>query len=168
MIHRWNTPPCRIAGIYFAVSAIYIVLSDWVVEADGWTDWLPGFQTVKGLAFVFLSAILIYLLADRELRRRRKVEQQLMRAQRMEAVGQLTNGVAHDFNNFLTVIFGNLEMIHQDAGANSALRRQADSALLAAERGADLTRRLLAFSRGQSLEPRNIDVALAFRRSTRS
>ncbi len=159
MIHRWNTPPCRIAGIYFVVGAVYIVLSDWVVEAEGWTNWLPGFQTFKGLAFVFLSAILIYLLADRELRRRQKVEQQLMRAQRMEAVGQLTNGVAHDFNNFLTVIFGNLELIHQDAETNSVLRRQVDSALLAAERGADLTRRLLAFSRGQSLEPRNIDVA---------
>lgn len=159
MVHRWNTPPFRIAGIYFAVSATYIVLSDWIVEADGWSNWLPGFQTLKGLSFVFLSAILIYILANRELRRRQTVERQLMRAQRMEAVGQLTNGVAHDFNNFLTVIFGNLELIQQEAGSKSALRKQADSALLAAERGADLTRRLLAFSRGQSLEPRHIDVA---------
>lgn len=158
MIHRWNTPPLRIAGIYFVISLAYIVGSDWLVEADDWRNWLPGVQTSKGIAFVVLSALLIHYLIARELRRRQALERQLMRAQRMESVGQLTGGVAHDFNNFLTVILGNLELIHDDAGCNSAMRDRADHALLATERGADLTRRLLAFSREQSLEPRLVNV----------
>lgn len=157
-MYRWNTPPVRVAGIYLLVSVIYIVISDWLVEEGVWIAALPAVQTLKGVVFVFLSAILIYVLSARELRRRQAAEKLLLRAQRMEAVGQLTNGVAHDFNNFLTVIFGNLELIHQGAGANSTLRDQVDNALLAAERGAALTRRLLAFSRGQSHEPQQIEI----------
>lgn len=158
MIHRWNTPPLRVAGIYLVISLAYIIVSDWFVETNAWSSWLPGIQTSKGIAFVVLSALLIHFLTARELRRRQALELQLMRAQRMEAVGQLTGGVAHDFNNFLTVILGNLELIHEDADCSSAMRDRADHALLATERGADLTRRLLAFSREQSLEPRLVDV----------
>ncbi len=158
MKRHWNSSPFRVSGLYASVSATYIVVSDWLAEPGGWTAGISGIQTTKGLVFVLLSTILIYFLTAREMRHRKAVELQLMRAQRMEAVGQLTNGIAHDFNNFLTVIFGNLELIQQDAGFNGNLRRQADCALLAAERGADLTRRLLAFSRKQSLEPRHIDV----------
>lgn len=158
MIRGWNTPPLRVAGIYLLASVVYILISDWLVEDGGWRGWLPGIQTGKGLAFVCLSAVLIHFLIARELRRRKAVERQLMRAQRMEAVGQLTSSVAHDFNNFLTVILGNLEMIQEDARVRSELRKRADHAMLAAERGADLTRRLLAFSRKQSLEPRLVDV----------
>jgi len=158
MIQSWNTLPGRVAWIYLGVGLAYIVLSDWAVEVGQGGSWVPGAQTIKGLIFVALSAALIRFLVSRELRRRQLLELQLMRAQRMEAVGQLTSSVAHDFNNFLTVILGNLELIRLDAAQGSALQKRADNALIATEKGADLSRRLLAFSRKQSLKPRIIDA----------
>ena len=83
----------------------------------------------------------------------KQTEAQLQQAQKMEAVGQLTGGVAHDFNNLLTVILGNLQLLERrvegDARIQKRVRRASDAAL----RGADLTKRLLAFSRRQVLEP---------------
>jgi len=90
---------------------------------------------------------------------REGAEAQLFQSQRLEALGQLTGGVAHDFNNLLTVVSGNLQML-EDRLANDALgARLAKAALRATARGADLTRKLLAFSRRQTLQPRAIDVA---------
>ena len=89
---------------------------------------------------------------------RRHVEERLRRSQRLEAVGQLTGGVAHDFNNLLTVILGNAETLTE------RLKDDPDAALLArmsqtaAERGAELTNRLLAFARQQPLDPKATDV----------
>ena len=84
---------------------------------------------------------------------RRALRAQLLQAQKMEAVGRLTGGMAHDFNNLLCVIVGNLEML----GAKTTDRKQAKDllqrALRAAMNGADLTQRLLAFSRRQPLRP---------------
>ncbi|MGE0665117.1 MAG: ATP-binding protein [Sphingomonadales bacterium] len=88
---------------------------------------------------------------------RRRTEQQLRQAQKMEAVGQLTGGVAHDFNNLLTVILGNAEMLVEDS-PDARLKATAEMIQNAAERGADLTHRLLAFSRRQPLAPVVIDV----------
>jgi len=87
-----------------------------------------------------------------------KAEEQLRQAQKMEAVGQLTGGIAHDFNNMLTVIQGNadmlLETIEQDSPAASLI----GAVTRAAERSAELTQRLLAFSRQQPLTPKSVDV----------
>jgi PAS domain S-box-containing protein len=83
-------------------------------------------------------------------------EERLRQSQRLEAVGQLTGGVAHDFNNLLTVIQGNIELLQEGLSGDAAAR--ADAALTAARRGADLTARLLAFARRQSLAPRVVDV----------
>jgi PAS domain S-box-containing protein len=88
----------------------------------------------------------------------RHMEQQLAQAQKMEAVGQLTGGVAHDFNNRLTVILGNLELLERklrDDFAASALLKAALSATIGA---AELTRRLLTFSRQQVLESSLINI----------
>ena len=74
-------------------------------------------------------------------------EQQLSRAQKLDAVGQLTGGVAHDFNNLLTVILGNLDLVDEDLAADSRARAHLRGAISAAERGAALTQRLLAFAR---------------------
>ena len=158
MIHRWNRPTFKIAAIYFLAGGCFIVASEWLVAKGDGVDRFFWVQTVKGLVFVLLTAILIYVLIAKELRRRQSVELQLVRAQRMEAIGGLTSGVAHDFNNFLTVIIGNLELIQQDAESNCDRRRQVDNALLAAERSADLARRLLAFSRERSLEPQYFNL----------
>jgi signal transduction histidine kinase len=85
-------------------------------------------------------------------------EARLRQAQRMEAIGQLTGGVAHDFNNILTVITGSIEILG-DAVKDNALLTQITSMIgTAAARGADLTQRLLAFARRQPLQPRATDV----------
>lgn len=87
------------------------------------------------------------------------LEERLRQAQKMEAVGQLTGGVAHDFNNLLTIILGNAEILRDDLGDRPQMQRLAKMSFDAAERGADLTSRLLAFSRKQVLEPKVLDVA---------
>ncbi len=79
-------------------------------------------------------------------------------AQKMEAIGHLTGGVAHDFNNMLTVILGNAEALVDELKSNSDLQQRAEMVMAAAERGAALTRSLLAFARRQALEPKSIDV----------
>jgi len=94
----------------------------------------------------------------RDISERKQVEEQLSQAQKMEAIGQLTGGIAHDFNNLLTVISGNLEMISDELDGNATLSNMAASAIRAAERGASLTQRLLAFSRKQMLLPRTIAI----------
>ena len=89
---------------------------------------------------------------------RRKLEEQLRLAQRMEAIGLLAGGVAHDFNNLLTVIRGHTELILEIAGANQDLQRNATAVQEAANRAASITQQLLAFSRRQTLQPRVLDL----------
>jgi PAS domain S-box-containing protein len=90
---------------------------------------------------------------------RQRAEAALRQAQKMEAIGQLTGGIAHDFNNLLQVISGNLEALRaqvpgeEETAQHSQICRYADVAMGAAERGAALTQRLLAFSRQQPLTP---------------
>ena len=86
------------------------------------------------------------------------LNQRLRQSQKMEAMGQLTGGVAHDFNNLLTVILGNAEHIAEKLAAHAELRSFAEGIVTAAERGAELTRSLLAFSRKQPLMPKDIDI----------
>ncbi|HEX6859940.1 MAG TPA: response regulator [Caulobacteraceae bacterium] len=89
---------------------------------------------------------------------RRQLEEQLTQARKMEAVGQLTGGVAHDFNNLLTVILGNIDMMLRKSEEEDKRVRRIDAMRQAAERGRDLTRQLLAFSRRQHLSPVTLDV----------
>ncbi len=83
----------------------------------------------------------------------------LRRAQHLEAMGQLTGGVAHHFNNLLTVILGNAERLEGLLATQPELRTAAGVIRKAADSGAELTRRLLAFARRQALEPQLIDIA---------
>ena len=92
-----------------------------------------------------------------EAERRELAEQALRQSQKMEAVGQLTGGVAHDFNNLLTIIIGNLGIAKRGV-VEARAERALNNALVGAERAAQLTQRLLAFSRRQPLSPRVIDV----------
>jgi len=90
----------------------------------------------------------------RDITDRIAMEDQLRQAQKMQAVGQLTGGIAHDFNNLLSVVLGNLEVLSERVAHDPALLALARPAATAAERGAILTERLLAFSRRQALQPR--------------
>ena len=85
-------------------------------------------------------------------------ESQVRQAQKMEAIGQLTGGVAHDFNNILTVIIGTIEILGDAVKGRPELVQIANMISAAATRGADLTQHLLAFARRQPLQPRNVDV----------
>jgi len=85
-------------------------------------------------------------------------ESQVRQAQKMEAVGQLTGGVAHDFNNILTVITGTIEILTDALKDRPQLASVAKMIDEAAARGADLTQHLLAFARRQPLQPRSVDV----------
>ena len=89
---------------------------------------------------------------------RQKAESQLVQAQKMEAVGTLTGGMAHDFNNLLGVVIGNLDLLRPLVGTVAPADELVEESLTAALRGADLTRRLLAFARRQALNPERIDV----------
>ncbi len=89
---------------------------------------------------------------------RRRAEEQLRHTQRLEAVGKLTGGVAHDFNNLLAVISGNLELLAEGLQDRPDLRGMAQSAIRASDRGAALTRSLLAFARRQALLPSALDL----------
>jgi signal transduction histidine kinase/CheY-like chemotaxis protein/HAMP domain-containing protein len=88
----------------------------------------------------------------------RETERQLYQAQKMEAVGQLTGGVAHDFNNILTVITGGIEMIADGVQDRPQLAKIAGMIDEAVDRGSGLTHQLLSFARRQPLQPRAIDV----------
>ena len=94
----------------------------------------------------------------REIAERTRAEEQLRQAQKMEAVGQLTGGIAHDFNNLLAVIIGNLELIEDGVKGNAELLDITNRSRHAAQRGAELTQRLLSFARRQSLNPATVDV----------
>jgi PAS domain S-box-containing protein len=92
-----------------------------------------------------------------DLTERNRTAEQLVQAQKMEAVGQLSGGIAHDFNNLLTVVVGNAEVLSEHLRAQPDMQKLADMIVQAGERGAELTQRLLAFSRRQALQPAEID-----------
>jgi two-component system CheB/CheR fusion protein len=94
----------------------------------------------------------------REQTERTKLEAQLHQAQKMEAIGNLTGGMAHDFNNMLGVIIGNIDLLRDLKGDDPDIDELTHEALDAAFRGADLTRRLLAFARQQPLRPQHVEV----------
>lgn len=94
----------------------------------------------------------------------KKLEVQLQHAQKMEAIGTLAGGVAHDFNNILTAIFGYGEILGMLIGKDSALKVYIDDILTAAEKAKHLTQRLLAFSRKQVISLKPVDLNEIMRR----
>ncbi len=88
----------------------------------------------------------------------KRAEEQLSQAQRLEAIGQLTGGIAHDFNNLLAIILGNLQLLERRIVLPDGDQEHLRQSLMAVERGAALTHRLLAFARSQPLQPRAVNV----------
>jgi len=99
-----------------------------------------------------------HFFIGRDLTEKHAAEAQLHQAQKMDAVGQLTGGVAHDFNNILTVITGTIGILADAVADRPQLAAIASMIDDAAERGANLTKHLLAFARKQPLQPRAVDV----------
>jgi signal transduction histidine kinase len=113
----------------------------------------------KPITWALLGYRVRYILrASQEWQRRQQLEEQFFQAQKMEAVGRLAGGVAHDFNNILTVIRGCTEFIFSRLEENDPLHQDVASVLEASEQAACLTRQLLAFSRKQVLQPKVFDL----------
>ncbi len=133
------------------------VNEEWRQRKDGSRFWASVVITALRDAEGSLTG---FVNITRDMTERRQAEElrdQLRQAQKMEALGQLTGGIAHDFNNLLAVIVGNLELL-SDRVHDGESTRLIEQALRNASRGADLTRRLLAFGRRQKLNPARIDI----------
>ena len=124
-----------------------------------WTYWSVSLlRDQHGGPLYFLSQILDISERKRTEEALRQSEDLLHKAQKMEAVGRLAGGVAHDFNNILTVISGYATMLSKKLENDPALRREVDEIQSSAERAAALTRQLLALSRKQLLDPKVISL----------
>lgn len=99
---------------------------------------------------------------DQRTREREEALAQLFEAQKLDTIGQLTGGVAHDFNNLLMAVLGSLNLLKKRLPADDRSERLVANAIQAAERGASLTQRLLAFARRQELKPQAVDFSQLF------
>jgi len=100
----------------------------------------------------------LYTAIVRDITVRKQMEEQLRQARKMEAVGQLAGGVAHEFNNVLGIIMGCSHLLDEQAAADETLSRRVADIKAATEHAASLTRQLLAFSRKQVLQPKVLDI----------
>lgn len=131
------------------------VVRDWVMQMGGYLAVaLPSMALVCFFIILTMRRTAAFYA---EVERREGVEQELRQAHRIEAVGQLTGGIAHDFNNLLTIIIGNLQMVIRHV-PDAKPRAMLENAQQGAMRAAELTKRLLAFSRKQALDPKPVDV----------
>jgi len=108
----------------------------------------------------------VVIAAVRDITARRRLEAELRQVQKMEAVGRLAGGVAHDFNNILGVILGQSQIVLRRMSGDDPLRPRLEQILSASERAAGLTRQLLAFSRKQVFETRVLDLNEIIERMT--
>lgn len=126
--------------------------TDHVLKDEEMIDQLPG-----DLNRVFYAVELEEKLRDAEAAKE-KLQLQLSQLQKMESIGRLVGGVAHDFNNMLTVIQGNAEMAVEETGPSGALYPELQEILKAAKRSSSLTRQLLDFARQEVVAPKTSDL----------
>lgn len=116
------------------------------------------FPVSLGIAEMSLDGEVQYIASLVDLTEQKALSQQLRQSQKMEAIGQLVGGIAHDFNNLLGIIMGNLDLMQRQVDPESRLSRQLEKALGATERAANLTARLLGFSRQTPTSREPVDV----------
>jgi len=109
-------------------------------------------------AIIEVAGESLVLAIGRDVTEHRQLEEQLRQAQKLEVIGQLAGGVAHDFNNILTAILGFCDLLLMELGPNDAGRTDVFEIKTAGERAAGLTQQLLAFSRKQILQPSVLDI----------
>jgi PAS domain S-box-containing protein len=160
--------PAPLAAHFRGLAAIAVAagesdLSEFQVEIDGRTVWLETRAARIGPELVGHRAA---VLVARDISERKATEialsslqEQFLQAQKMEAVGRLAGGVAHDFNNLLGVIQGYSQLVREGLPAEHPHREDLAEIERAADRGAAVTRRLLAFSRKEVGEPQSIQLA---------
>jgi PAS domain S-box-containing protein len=125
-----------------------------MIRKDGRVIWVSdtGVVVRDSQGHALMEGIIV------DISERKQLEVQLQQSRRMEAVGRLAGGIAHDFNNLLTIIKGYTELALNRAGIRAELRPDIERIEDAAERAAALVRQLLAFSRRQVLQPKNLDL----------
>jgi signal transduction histidine kinase/CheY-like chemotaxis protein len=111
-------------------------------------------RPIRNAAGMVTSAVVVF----RDVTEGKELQLQLRQSQKLDAIGQLTGGIAHDFNNMLTVITGTIEILADGVADRPDLHAIAKLIDQAADRGAELTKHLLAFARKQPLQPRNVDI----------
>ena len=148
-------------------------------EKEGWRVRKDGSRFMANVVIDPIRAddgtLLGFAKITRDITERRKSEralqetrEALFQSQKMDAIGQLTGGVAHDFNNLLMAVLGSLELLRKRLPDDPKTMRLVDNAMQAAQRGAGLTQRMLAFARRQELKPVVLDVAELVARHDRS
>lgn len=138
-----------------ARTGIYQAITYRIVRPDGSIRWIRGRATpVRGDDGQIIRLVGI----AEDISDLKRTEEQFRQAQKMEAVGRLAGGVAHDFNNVLTAIIGYAELLLNDMALESSQREDVAEISTAAQRAAGLTRQLLAFSRQQVLQPTVLSV----------
>lgn len=142
--------------------ALRIAASNGRYEEEGWRIRKGG---TRILAHVVIDPVrddsgelIGFAKITRDITEKKNIERQLIQAQKMEAVGQLAGGIAHDFNNILSVVVANLDILLDDLDEGSDQKVLAAEALGAAEKGAELVRHLLSFSRNQTLQTERVDT----------
>lgn len=129
---------------------------------DGGTIWVSlSARAVRdeGGRVLFIQGFVTDITARRQAEMERaRLEEQFLQAQKMESVGRLAGGVAHDFNNMLQAILGNAALALEELPSDSPVRESLEEIQKSAQRSADLTRQLLAFARKQTISPRVLDL----------
>jgi PAS domain S-box-containing protein len=133
-----------------------------IISRDKNVKWVEDFTTIirnsRGEVEKYMGVVI-------DVSEKRKLEDQLVQSQKMEAIGQLAGGVAHDFNNILTAITGFSELIVMDLTDDDPIRSDISEITNAADSAALLTRQLLAFSRKEIIDPKVLDINEAVSRS---
>ena len=142
-------------------TGITVLAEEKLETSDGMTYWLvnksPSFDEVhkvNGIIGISRDITLIKKVEEEK----SKLQNQLNQVQRMESIGQLAGGVAHDFNNMLGVILGHSEMAMEQLGPTQPSYANLQEIHKAAERSADITRQLLAFARKQTIDPQVLEL----------
>ena len=162
---RFYSEEDRAAGVPYR--ALETAREEGRFEAEGWRIRKDGTGFWASVMIDALRApngeLIGFAKITRDLTERKKAQEQMFQSQKMEALGKLTGGVAHDFNNILTAIKGSIAIAMKRAEAGQDATAFLANALQAAERGATLTQRMLAFARKQELKLQAVDVIACVR-----